>query len=105
MNSSLSQSSAAPRRARLKLLAVLLVCAAPVIASYFTYYVIRPEGRVNYGALVEPQRSIAHLGAQTVDGGPVALSSLNGKWVMITVSGPDGCDRRCEESLLSLIHI
>ena len=22
---------------------VLLVCAAPVIASYFTYYVIRPE--------------------------------------------------------------
>jgi hypothetical protein len=26
------------------------VCAAPVIASYFTYFVIRPEGRSNYGS-------------------------------------------------------
>ena len=31
-------------RGRLKMLLVLLVCAAPVIASYFTYFVIRPEG-------------------------------------------------------------
>jgi hypothetical protein len=32
---------------RLKMLIVLLVCASPVIASYFTYFVIRPEGRTN----------------------------------------------------------
>ena len=32
-------------RGRLKMLLVLLVCAAPVIASYFTYFVVRPEGR------------------------------------------------------------
>ena len=32
------------RSGRLKMLLVLLVCAAPVIASYFTYFVIRPEG-------------------------------------------------------------
>ena len=38
------------------MLLVLLVCAAPVIASYFTYYVVRPEGRRNYGELIEPQR-------------------------------------------------
>ena len=37
---------------RWKMLAVLLVFAAPVIASYLTYYVIRPEGRTNYGELV-----------------------------------------------------
>ncbi|MDP3708373.1 MAG: hypothetical protein Q8R56_09825, partial [Polaromonas sp.] len=36
---------------RWKMLAVLLVCASPVIASYFTYYVIRPEGRRNFGEL------------------------------------------------------
>ena len=33
---------------RLKMLLVLLVCLAPVIASYVTYYVIRPEGRRNF---------------------------------------------------------
>ena len=42
------------RRGRLKMLAILLICAAPVIASYFTYYVIRPEGRTNYAAAPAP---------------------------------------------------
>ena len=32
------------RRARWKLLLLLLVCVSPVVASYFTYYVVRPEG-------------------------------------------------------------
>src|SRR5665647_3559734 len=41
---------------RWKMLAVLLICAAPVIASYFTYYVIRPEGRRNFGELIDPHR-------------------------------------------------
>lgn len=31
------------RSGRWKMLLVLLMCAAPVIASYFTYYVIRPK--------------------------------------------------------------
>ena len=33
------------RSGRLKMLLVLAICAAPVIASYLTYYVIRPEAR------------------------------------------------------------
>jgi hypothetical protein len=28
---------------------VLAVCAAPMIFSYLTYYVIKPTGRTNYG--------------------------------------------------------
>ena len=44
------------RMGRWKMLLVLLVCAAPVVASYFTYYVVRPEGRRNFGELITPQR-------------------------------------------------
>lgn len=33
------------RVGRWKMLAVLLVCMAPVLASSFTFYVVRPEGR------------------------------------------------------------
>ncbi|MGH8847698.1 MAG: hypothetical protein ACREXQ_10740, partial [Polaromonas sp.] len=53
-----SSSTQAPSTTagRWKMLAVLLVCAAPVIASYFTYYVVRPEGRRNFGELIDPQR-------------------------------------------------
>ena len=43
---------------RVKMLLVLLVCASPVIASYFTYFVIRPEGRTNYGELIQPPREL-----------------------------------------------
>ena len=35
---------------RWKMFAVLLVCAAPVVASYFTYYVVRPETRLGIAA-------------------------------------------------------
>ena len=37
---------------RLKMLLVLAVCAAPVVASYVTYFVIRPQTRSNYAELI-----------------------------------------------------
>ncbi|MGH8254506.1 MAG: hypothetical protein ACRES2_10705, partial [Steroidobacteraceae bacterium] len=44
---------------RLKMLLLLLVCAAPVVASYVTYFVIRPQGHTtNYSELISPQRPI-----------------------------------------------
>ena len=41
------------RRGRLLMLAVLLLCAAPVIASYLMFYVVRPGARSNYSTLVQ----------------------------------------------------
>jgi hypothetical protein len=86
------------RVGRLKMLGVLAVCAAPVIASYFTYYVIRPEGRRNYGELVEPQRPLPASTAASLDGAPVALRSLRGQWLLISVA-PSACDAACEKHL------
>ena len=56
------------RHARWKLLLLLLVCVSPVVASYFTYYVVRPEGRRNFGELVQPQRPMLDLATATLDG-------------------------------------
>lgn len=86
------------RRGRWKMLAVLLVCAAPVIASYFAYYVVRPEGRHNFGELIEPQRPLPALTATTLDGKPVPLPSLRGQWLLVTVGG-GACDGVCENHL------
>ena len=62
-------------RGRWKLLAVLAVCAAPLIASYFTYYVIKPKGGVtNYGALIDPrQYPIPAMASTTLDGKPAPV--------------------------------
>ncbi len=86
------------RTGRWKMLAVLAVCAAPVIASYFTYYVVRPEGRRNFGELIEPQRPLPALEAAAADGRRVPLPSLKGQWLLISVA--DGaCDAACERHL------
>ncbi len=86
------------RTGRWKMLAVLLVCAAPVIASYFTYYVIRPEGRRNYGELVDPQRPLPALAAVAPDGQRITLPALKGQWLLVSVAG-GACDAVCQQHL------
>ena len=86
------------RHGRWKMLGVLLICAAPVVASYFTYYVIRPEGRRVYGELINPQRTVPALTASTLDGGAKRLESLKGQWLLVSVAGGD-CDPACQKHL------
>jgi hypothetical protein len=86
------------RVGRWKMLLILMVCAAPVIASYFTYYVIRPEGRRNYGELVAAQPMLPELQAHNTQGETVPLSSLKGQWLLVSVAD-SRCDEACEKHL------
>ncbi|MEO5883142.1 MAG: hypothetical protein ABIQ06_12060, partial [Caldimonas sp.] len=82
------------------MLAVLLVCAAPVIASYLAYFgVVRPEGRSNYGELIVPPRPMpANLALADLHGARVASQDLQGQWLLVAVAG-GACDARCERHL------
>jgi cytochrome oxidase Cu insertion factor (SCO1/SenC/PrrC family) len=87
------------RKGRLRMLLVLAVCAAPVLASYFTYFVIRPQARSNYGDLILPTRSLPESLALTqLDGQAVSARSLRGQWLLVSV-GPSACDTACEQRL------
>lgn len=82
--------------------AVLLVCAAPIIASYITYYLIKPEGRTNYGELIDPrQHPIPAMASTTVDGKPQTLQDFKGKWIMVKVGG-SACDQKCQDMLFMM---
>jgi hypothetical protein len=83
---------------RMKMLLVMLICAAPVVASYVTYYVIRPDARRSYGELIEPQRPLPTVPAAALDGKAVQLSSLKGQWLLVSVAG-GACDKECEKHL------
>ncbi|TFZ03691.1 hypothetical protein [Ramlibacter humi] len=85
-------------RGRFKMLMVALICAAPVAASYFTYYVVRPEGRRNFGELIEPQRAMPAIEATTLDGAKVPLASVKDQWLLVSVAG-GACDAQCEQHL------
>lgn len=86
------------RSAKLKLLFLLLVSLAPVLVSYFTYYVVRPEGRRNHGELIEPQRDMPALVGQDVRGQALPLHQLKDQWLLISVANI-ACDESCEKHL------
>ncbi len=86
------------RYGRWKMFGVLLICAAPVVASYFTYYVIRPEGRRNYGELINPQRTLPDASATALDGKALSLASLKGQWLLVSVAS-GACEAACQNHL------
>ncbi|WP_194720589.1 SCO family protein [Noviherbaspirillum malthae] len=84
---------------RWKLFAVLAVCASPLIASYLTYYVIKPEGRTNYGALIDPRAyPMPQLNTAALDGAPANLQQFKGKWIMMIADGGE-CQEACRKRL------
>lgn len=86
------------RHARWKLLALLLVCAAPVVASYFTYYVLRPEGRRNFGELIDPQLPMPALATTDLQGHAGLLTDLQRQWLLVSVA-PAACPQDCQQRL------
>jgi peroxiredoxin len=92
----------ARKRGRWMLWLVLLVCASPMIASYFTYYVIKPEKRNNYGTLIDQRaHPVPAMATTTLDGRPQALEQFKGKWVMLMV-GSGACPDVCQKQLFAL---
>ncbi len=89
-------------KGRWKLLAVLAICAAPMIFSYLTYYVIKPEGRTNYGELLDPRAyPMPALGATLLNGKAVELNAYKGKWIMLQIDDAD-CREPCKKKLYDM---
>ena len=78
---------------------VIAACAAPVILSYLTYYVIKPQTRNNYGDLIDPRAyPIPDLGSTDLEGKPASLEQFRGKWILLQVDAA-GCDKACQQKL------
>lgn len=86
------------RAGRIRMLLVMAVCAAPIVFSYLTYYVIRPQAASSFGQLIEPQRDIPALTATDLQGQSVDLQSLRGQWLFLMVAS-GVCDSECERML------
>ncbi len=86
-------------RGRWQTLVVLLVCAAPVVASYLAYYVIRPGSpAAAYGTLIDPPQAMPDAVGRTLDGQPQRLRDAVGQWLLVVVDG-GGCAAACEKRL------
>ncbi len=83
---------------RFNMLLVLLACAAPVVASYITYYWVRPEARRNFGELIQPTRAIPSVEVERLDGNKMSLTDLKGQWLLVSVAGAS-CNAACQQHL------
>lgn len=86
------------QRGRWMMVIVVFLCALPVIASYFTFYVIQPRGQ-GYGELIHPPRELpANLPLKALDGTPVSAEALKHQWLLVVVDG-GSCVGECEQHL------
>ncbi len=83
---------------RFKLFLLFLVCAAPVVASYLTYYVIKPDLTRSYGTLITPPKEMPDIRGVDLQGQARDLRALRDQWLLLSV-GPSACDAACEHRL------
>lgn len=88
---------------RSKLLFLIGLFVAPVVAAYLAYYGLRPAGHTNYGDLLEV-RPLQQTAGTVRDGGVFDLQTLRGKWLMLHV-GPADCDAQCARQLYLMRQI
>ena len=88
---------------RLKMLLLFLVCAAPVVASYVTFYFVKPDQRINYGELLEI-KPLPDAALTLLDGKPFKLSEFKGKWLLVTLDGGE-CADACTKKLYNMRQV
>lgn len=93
----MSEENAKARRSRAPLWILIVMCVAPIAASYVAFYWWQPSDQVNYGELLEP-RAVAAAGWTELDGAPFSPEALKGSWVL-TVIDSGRCDAWCREKL------
>ena len=87
---------AATKRGRIQMILLFLVCAAPVIVSYFTFYVIKPTGgNTKIGELVYPVQAAP---IDSID------ASLQGKWTML-IARPSAECKVGKDECINLLYL
>jgi hypothetical protein len=85
-------------RARVKLVLLGAVFAAPVAFSYIAYVFWRPEKLGNYGELLNPPALVAKASVRDLGGKVFPLKTLGGKWLLIQ-SDSGACELACQTKL------
>jgi len=96
-----SRPDGTPRASRWPLVWVAIASVAPFLLAYLTFYFWAPEGRMNYGELIEPARPLPDVPLTLADGEPFRFNTLRGKWVLLLVA-PGACGEPCQRGLYHL---
>lgn len=94
-----SAATGRPRGKRWPMWLALAICAAPVVASYVTLYVVKPgSAQAAYGRLIQPAAEMPDLQATDLDGRMQPLRALKRQWLLVVVDG-GACASECDKRL------
>jgi len=105
--SSRTDNSPASPRARLKLLGLAMVFAAPLLVAAVLYAFsdwLPLPAPVSNGELLSPPRAIKEFELQSLDGRRLTRRFLRNKWTLLYVGG-SRCDLWCEASLFKIRQV
>ncbi|WP_020650595.1 SCO family protein [Solimonas variicoloris] len=92
-------------RGQLLLLAALFF--GPLVAAVLLYFVFpqfQPQGRTNYGELIDPARPLPALALVDADGKALDREALRGRWTYLYLGG-ERCDAVCANKLFQFRQI
>lgn len=104
MTKDVAVAPANPRRGNRTLWLILAVCLFPFVASTALYYLAPPKNRMNYGDLIAPPLPIPELALAGLDGKPIRLGTLRGKWTMVHIDQA-GCAPACRDKLYKMRQV
>jgi len=94
--------AAAPNRrrqiqVRATVLAVVVICALPLLAALYLRYVSPPQPAATVGTALAPV-ALPFEWLQHLDGTPLEHPQVSGKWLLI-ITAPGRCDDPCQQAL------
>lgn len=87
-----------------KLLLLMGLFAAPIVASILAYNFLDVRPTANYGELITPPARVTAERFGTPGGGPFAFADLSGKWALV-VSDSGACEAACRDKLVTLRQV
>lgn len=89
-------------RSRIQFVLLGALFFAPFVLAYSAYWLFpnwTPQGKVNYGELLNPAVATPVLALRDADGTPLANDALRGKWTLVQLARGD-CDEACRRELI-----
>jgi len=102
-----SQDKSGQRRARLSMVLVLAIFAAPLLLAWLAISVFpdwKPENTTNRGDLIQPVRPLPAFKLVTLQGKSIDETFLRGKWTILYLA-EGACERPCVEQLYNIRQI
>lgn len=105
MNEQVQAGVSVQKRSMWPLWLLVAIFGLPLVVAYTMYFGgWMPSVTSNKGELVHPAQPVPEMEFRTPEDAPLAFSSLQPQWIMITVSD-NGCQQECRERVYDLRQI